>query len=77
MAAYLNSYYAKQLVLQKQTGGISEGINHPELMEIEIPILSQQDMNKIASDYRKANANLKQARDNINAIPNKIAEMIK
>lgn len=77
VAVYLNSHYGKQLVLQKQTGGISEGINHPELKEIEIPILSQEEMDRIASDYRKANETLKRARSNINAIPRKIVDMMK
>jgi len=38
ISAYLNSEFGKKLILQKQTGGISEGINHPDLGEIEIPI---------------------------------------
>ena len=65
VAAYLNSTYGKQLIIQKQTGGISEGINQPDLKEIEIPILSQSKMDEISKVYRNANIELKNARKKI------------
>lgn len=77
IAAYLNSNYGKQLILQKQTGGISEGINHPDLKEIEIPILSQDKMDEIAKEYREANSKLKKARKGIRTIPSKISKLMK
>ena len=76
MAAFLNSFYGKQLIRQKQTGGISEGINHPDLKEIEVPILSQSKMDEIAKQYREANKGLKKARKNIGLMASKIASLI-
>jgi restriction endonuclease S subunit len=76
VAAYLNSSLGHDLILQKQTGGISEGINHPDLKEIEIPILSQQEMDEIAALYQEANNNLKRARSNIHEMTSKVEKLV-
>jgi len=75
VAAYLNSTLGKDLILQKQTGGISEGINHPDLKEIEVPIPSQEEIDQIAVNYKQANENLKKARSNIERMSNQIEKL--
>lgn len=76
VAAYLNSDYGKSLILQKQTGGISEGINHPDLKDIEIPIPSQEEMDAVAEEYRESNRMLIEARKTINELPSKLRKII-
>ena len=59
VSAYINSFYGKQMILQKQTGGISEGINQPELKEMEIPILPEEEMKRISDAYEDSNKQLR------------------
>ncbi|MBN1861630.1 MAG: N-6 DNA methylase [Candidatus Thermoplasmatota archaeon] len=76
IAAYINSSFGKALILQKQTGGISEGINHPDLIEIEIPFPSQKEIDRIASDYKSANQKLRNARMYIETMSTKIEKLL-
>ena len=69
VSAYINSFYGKQMILQKQTGGISEGINQPELKEMEIPILPEEEMKRISDAYEDSNKQLRGARNNIHTLP--------
>jgi type I restriction enzyme M protein len=73
VAAFINSEYGKALIEQKQTGGISEGINHPDLKEIEIPILAQAEMDKIANDYSAARKKLKEIQKYASSIPSRFS----
>ena len=57
------------MILQKQTGGISEGINQPELKEMEIPILPEEEMKRISDAYEDSNKQLRDARNNIHTLP--------
>jgi hypothetical protein len=51
VSAFLNSKIGRLQIEQKRTGGISQGINHPDLKTVEIPILSEQEQNRIADLY--------------------------
>lgn len=68
VTAYINSPLGKSLIEQKQTGGISEGINQPDLAEIEIPFPSQEKIQEIATMYKNANEMLRKARKAILSI---------
>jgi type I restriction enzyme M protein len=76
VAAYLNSPIGKALVLQKQTGGISEGINHPDLMEIEVALPEQKEMDRIAATYKFAKEGLHEARSKIDKTAQDIARLL-
>ena len=69
VAAFINSFYGKQLILQKQTGGISQGINHPDLCEIEIPLIDQVTMDTLANKYKASNMQLKNSKREILEVP--------
>lgn len=76
IAAYINSSYGKELILQKKTGGISQGINHPDLKEIEIPLLPQKEMDIISTQYRDANDKLKDSRKNIQDVSIRFKQLV-
>ena len=76
LAAYLNSFIGKKLIMQKQTGGISEGINQPDLKEIEIYLPSQEKMDEIATAYQQSNQSLKESKKYIRLVSNQIYNLL-
>ena len=54
VSAFLNSEIGKSQIEQKRTGGISQGINHPDLKTVEIPIPLDEKQAEIAKMYQLA-----------------------